>query len=682
MKTLKITLLLLGCTLPNALIAQIQPIDTWMTWLIDRLGDELDEEELVERLSELEVYLLSPIPIRDISAAYLAELQIFTDAEIRSVTEWVGGAEVMVITLEGFRAQVNLDEATMEFVSALAVFEQNERYTLQQSGQRLMIGALNGYVDFRAGKVFPESVGFSPDGNYLGTHLAFRESAAIHSKHVSARFSRYKMPGERFNYPRNAGPWTGSIVYRPVANRLGKTPIQLRSLILGDYRIRSGLGMVAATGNMRIDGTQQRFTQLASAPVLANGTSPSGKFLRGAAMWIQMYRMDLALSVSERPLSASYSDTSFYMPGWNTHIRTLNDLKKHHNIRERSFSMILRGDFSFKDATISAGTAWMSYFFNQSLSRRPGLSYASDGMGNHFSELSIFSSIRWRHSAYDAEWGQSNQKLGWVQSVRSDFGTSTVGIWARRYPFGFNTRLGNPASAYGGTNESGVGMWFRARPSNGLSLFYWSDRYNSFGPRFGTRLPVKGREWGVRVRVRLGTSQWVEGAFRQRNRLDNGIEGDVMGREIDQRLWTTGTSGNIRIRYLLVKGVQTQFRVSYSGHTQPHVSHRGWGTSALIIVQQGKFTMYAQQSIFNTDDHLTRIYFYEYDMQGSFRIPSFSGHGVRKFMMLHAAVSKGVTLRIKASTVRYSDRVVVGTGADATSGDQRWGFDAQLRVTF
>jgi hypothetical protein len=673
---------MLGCMLPDSLTAQTHPIDTWMTWLIDRLGDEMDEEELVERLSELEIYLLSPIPIRAVSAAYLAELQIFTDDEIRSVTEWVGGAGVVIMTLERFKGQVNLDEATKEFVSALAVFEQYEINTLTQSGQRSRIGALSGYVDFRAGKVFPKSVGFSPDGNYLGTHLAFRESAAINSRHLSARFSRYKMPGERFDYPRNAGPWTGSMVYRPASNRLGATPVYIRSLILGDHRIRSGLGLVAATGSMRIDGTQQRFTQLTSAPVLANGTSPSGKFLRGAAVWIQMYRIDLALSVSERPLSASQSESSFYMPGWNTHIRTLHDLQKHHNIRERSFSMILRGNFSFKDATISSGAAWMSYFFDQTLSRRPGLSYASDVTGNRFSDLSMFSSIRWRHSVYDAEWSRSNHNLGWVQVVKSDFGTSTVGIWARKYPFGFNPRLGNPASAYGGTNESGVGMWFQTRPSNGISLFFWSDRYKSFGPRFGTRLPVKGREWGARARARLGTSQWVEGTIRQRNRLNNGIEFDFMGREVDQRIWTTGTSGNIRVRYLLVKGVQTQFKVSYSGHTQPQVSYRGWGTSALIIVQQRLFAIYAQQSIFNTDDHLTRIYFYEYDMQGSFRIPSVSGHGVRQFLMLHAAVSKGVTLRIKASTLRYSDRVVVGTGADATSGDQRWGFDAQLRIMF
>lgn len=678
----------LRCALLLSLIfmanpAQSQSIDTdqWLVWMIDRFGDEIDEETLLDRLSTIEAYLVAPRRISSLGSTDLHSLQLLTDNEIELIVDWIEDSGVKNQTEMAFRTQVDIDEMVHELIVALVIFESESSERVGRrwwgSGKR----TLRGMVDVKAGSVYPAQSGYEADGQYLGPGYTLREQYVVQSNRLSARFSRYKMTGEPIDYPRKLGPWTGSIVYQNSAKRPSKS-VRIRTVVLGDHRFRSGHGLLAATGSMRVNGNQQRASGISSAPVTPNGASPSGKFHRGAALWASAGNTDLALSYSRRRLSASITDTLLYAPGWSTHIRTTNDLNKHHNISLSSVSVMARRHGTINTLNYHLGVAAVGYRWSDQISRRPGFSYEGDSAALQQVEWSMFGSATIREFSYTFELGQANSKLGWIQSFRAQTSKLDLGLWARRYPFGYDTRFGNPASAYGGANESGLGIWARAKPLKGVNFMIWSDTYQSLGPRFGTRLPVKGREWGAKGEWKVGEGRRVEVTFRNRNRLENEVLPDNFGRDYDFRVWNDGSTTKIAFYNPVNDYLRIKLQVSHSLVTKTGVKLKGWGTSALVMVNFDWIKLFAQTSMFSSEDHESRSYFYEYDMLGSFRIPTFSGYGQRSYLMGQIEVFDGLVVRIKVGVTEYLDRQVIGTGADASVGTRRWGGDAQIRWWF
>jgi len=297
-------------------------------------------------------------------------------------------------------------------------------------------------------------------------------------------------------------------------------------------------------------------------------------------------------------------------------------------------------------------------------------------------EWSVFGSTTFREFSYTSELGRANSKLGWIQSFLVHTSQLDLGLWVRRYPFGYDSRFGNPASAYGGTNESGLGIWARAKLVNGVSLMIWSDAYKSLGPRFGTRLPVKGREWGAKGEWKVGEGRRLELSIRNRNRLENEILPDNFSRDYDFRVWNESRSTKIAFHNPLNNFLRLKLQVSHSFVYKAGIALEGWGSSALIMINFGRISLYAQTSMFSSEDHESRSYFYEYDMLGSFRIPAFSGYGQRSYLMAQFEVFDGLIVRVKVGVTEYLDRQVIGTGADASVGARRWGGDAQIRWVF
>lgn len=663
--------------------AQSQSTDTdhWLVWMMDRFGDEIDEETLLDRLSTLEAYLVAPKRISNLGSSELHSLQLLTDHEIELIVDWIENSDVKNQTEMAFRTQVDVDEMVHELIVALVIFEDESSERVWRrwwgSGQR----TLRGMVDVKAGSVYPSQAGYEADGQYLGPGYTLREQYVVQSNGLSARFSRYKMAGEPIEYPRNLGPWTGSIVYQNSVNEASKS-LRIRTVILGDHRFRSGHGLLAATGSMRVNGNQQRASGITAAPVTPNGASPSGKFHRGAALWASAGNTDLALSYSRRRLSASITDTLLYTPGWSTHIRTTNDLNKHHNISLSSVSVMARRHGIISAINYNLGVAAVGYRWSEQLSRRPGFSYQDDAIAQQSMEWSAFGSVTYREFSYTTELGQANAKLGWIQSFRVETSHLELGLWARRYPFGYDSRFGNPASAYGGSNESGLGVWTRIKSANKVNVLFWSDSYASFGPRFGTRLPVKGREWGAKGEWKVGEGRRVEVSFRNRNRLENEVFPDKFGREYDFRVWNEGSATKIAFYNPVNDYFRIKLQVSHSIVNKAGVTLEGWGTAALVMVNIDRIRLYAQTSMFSSEDHESRSYFYEYDMLGSFRIPAFSGYGQRSYLMGHIEVFDGLIVRLKVGVTEYLDRQVIGTGADASVGARRWGGDVQIRWSF
>ncbi len=661
--------------------AQSADTDQWLVWMMDRFGEDLDEESLLERLNALEAYLVAPSHISNLDGPTLYALQLLTENEIRLILEWMTRADTEILSEVSFRTNVKVDEMVTELIVALTIFENEETERVERRWWGSRLGVLRGMADLKTGRTFPKQNGYRIGGQYLGPEFTLREQYVLQSEAISLRFSRYKMAGEPINYPKKLGPWTGSIVYQSNKSE-SSTAFKVRTFILGDHRFRSGHGLIASTGTMRVEGNKNRASSMSSAPVTPNGASPSGKFHRGLGIWATAGNNDIAISYSFRRLSASITDTLLYAPGWSTHIRTAHDLNKHHNVTLSSVSVMARRHGQIGPINVNLGASAVGYRWSDQVHRRPGFSYEGDATGLDGFEWSAFGSVVYREFTYTNEIGRANAKTGWIQGFQIHTAQLDLGLWSRKYPFGFETRFGNSASAYGGTNELGFGAWVRVKPVQLVNLMAWTDSYSSLGPRFGTRLPVKGREWGTRVEWKVGHGRRIEVSVRNRNRLENEALPDEFNRKYDFRIWIERFSAKIAFQNTLTDFLRLKLQISYADISKANDRFVGWGSLALLNLNFNHVKLFVQTSMFASDDHESRAYFYEYDMLGSFRIPSFSGYGHRSYLMGQFEVIKRLIIRIKFGVTEYFDRQVIGTGADASVGARRWNGEAQLRLTF
>jgi hypothetical protein len=85
-------------------------------------------------------------------------------------------------------------------------------------------------------------------------------------------------------------------------------------------------------------------------------------------------------------------------------------------------------------------------------------------------------------------------------------------------------------------------------------------------------------------------------------------------------------------------------------------------------------------SIYNIPSYETRIYLYEPEVLYGYSVPAYQGNGLRTLLVMKFRISKSLTLWVRGAITRYSDKTNVGTGLDATVGNYRGEFTAQIMV--
>ena len=457
----------------------------------------------------------------------------------------------------------------------------------------------------------------------------------------------------------------------------------LSGIYLGDFKIRFGLGSIAAPGTMRVDSRSVRTLNPSISTLSQNSSSTSGKFLRGIGITINHKDLQSTLVGSFRKLTSSITDSLYYLPSWYNHVRTENDRQKHHNMRVSTIGSVVRYNRMFNKLKINLGVIGLYHQFSELISIRNGLSYDYDFTGKSGFETSFSGSIQNKNLIYSFEASSVKNGYGIVQSVQSSWGTLNLGIWQRYYSIGFKPFLGNAPSAFSGSgNERGVGFWIRYRPAPSFTVESWGDRYQSLDVRYGTIAPISGQELGFKFINRIKKTTRIEFTFRSKSRLNNQIKPDEFNREINQRVNHSSNAAKLQVRTQLAKNLLSVQRLEINQQKIEAEKHKGIGLSQMIRLQVKSHYMYIQHTVFNASDHLSRLYFYEYDMINSLSMPSFSGLGHRSYFMIHLEFWQKLILRMKIGRVHYSDRFTIGTNQDSTSGNSRLSLAMQLRCRF
>lgn len=668
-------------------IQSVNPDTEWIQLLIDHYGLEWQDEEVDDYIFRLTDIANNPYPVRELDSQKLSELLFLTEITISEILNWQEKNELL--SKDNLANSQLLSYIELELLTYFVVFETyGTKYQSDRGELRSKFRAPSIYSDFKFKTLSPTAKGYKEHlPAYLGNKSRIEDKIWISEQNYSLHVSRSKLPGENFEYPLQSG---FSSFHLRIANpNLKNDPtstFQIKEVIIGDYQMRMGHGLIAKNGTMRI-GTEALSNQsgLLNTPV-PNRSTVSGKFLRGISTQLRIASFDAQLFYSKRSLSATpFDDNSYYLPGWITKRTTQSEVERYRNITllTTGFSTIYH--YRINSYRINFATILLNHEFNKPIIKRTGYFNNLAFEGKRSLEYTSFLSINSQTWSYSFELANGfGENRAFVQRFNIKKNDLSIGLWQRYYSEGFRTIFGTGPAAMGGSNnEVGMGFWLKYRKSRIHQFQLFLDNYKSLIPRSGSMMPIYGWDQIVNYSRILARISNLELRIRRRSQLNGSVWSDHYGREFYNRMLSQNISFRATFRQRPDKNVFIYSKFDYNSNINGLDLRQGsgLGISQLIRYSIKKLDLYLSHLVFNTINFDHRVFNYEYDLMQSFSIPSFYGNGQRSYLIIHLEPIKQVIMRFKVGYTKYYDRTIIGSGNDQIDNNYRFDFGFQLRLS-
>lgn len=136
----------------------------------------------------------------------------------------------------------------------------------------------------------------------------------------------------------------------------------------------------------------------------------------------------------------------------------------------------------------------------------------------------------------------------------------------------------------------------------------------------------------------------------------------------------------INFDYPVSDNIKMKTRAQFSTYDFDNASTKGMTILQDISVDFGKLSLVGRYAIFDTEDYDNRQYVYERDVWLAYSLPAYSGNGIRNYIMAEYSFTKKFTVWIRYSHTRYTDRDVIGSGADTITGKEKNDIRIQMRI--
>ena len=145
--------------------------------------------------------------------------------------------------------------------------------------------------------------------------------------------------------------------------------------------------------------------------------------------------------------------------------------------------------------------------------------------------------------------------------------------------------------------------------------------------------------------------------------------------EIKRNYW-------INFDYPVSDKIKMKSRAQFSTFDFDNVQSKGMAILQDISIDLGKLNFVARYAMFDTEDYDNRQYVYERDVWLAYSLPAYSGKGIRNYIVAEYAFSKKFSIWIRYAHTRYTDRDMIGSGADSIVGREKNDIRIQTRIKF
>ena len=455
----------------------------------------------------------------------------------------------------------------------------------------------------------------------------------------------------------------------------------LKSLYLGDYRVKMGQGLLMWGGFASGKSSQAVANEKAATGFHEHSSTDEVNFLRGIAvsflplnnltcnLFASYKKTDASVPLKEALDEEDFITAKLYKTGLH---RSLTEMAKKHKAKEKT----LGGSISWNTLYFKLGASCVYYDFSPNLAL--GNAYYQqygDSGSNRFLYSLDYKTSYLRFYLFGETAFSDNGALATINGLRWTKDIISLSFIHRYYQKDYKSYYASAFGEYTGTsNEEGIYFGLESDLMKNLKLNMYFDRFRFFSPRYRAEYSSPGYEYLGELNYRLKNARHV-----LRYKFEHKAE------DIDKR---PGTRNKSELRYQfyynLNPKVEFRTRISYSTYKKSLLTDHGFFISQdlILISNNEKFKTQIRMAYFDIDSYNSRIYTYENNVLYGYSFPSFMHRGWRYYANMSLKVKKYLCFYTKIGYSLYPHKKSIGTNRDMTDGSGRLDFTLQLRIKF
>lgn len=471
-----------------------------------------------------------------------------------------------------------------------------------------------------------------------------------------------------------------------------------KNIILGDYQLQFGQGLVSSAGFYMGKGAETvltvRRSNLGGKPY---SSAMEMNFFRGGMATYQLGNFEITGFYSGLNRDANMVRDSLGNSLFATSLQTagLHRTPSESSDRKALFEQNKGANLSYisSKGDLRLGLTVLQTSFNQELikSDKPYNFYEFSGKENTL--IGINYSYDYQNVNFFGEVARSQSAgVGLVSGMLASFKKGTdMSLLYRNYEPNFHSFYANAFSENArNINETGYYVGVRHWLNRKWQLSSYVDYFYFPWYRYLVdKQTTKGFDYLIRLLYQPNKKMQAFLQIRQENKEENtkliedyiDSKGKLKTREI------TIVSNRIKrimianIDYKLSKLWSFQTRASFSTFQfdgQPLTN--GFSVAQDASLDLGNLSFTGRLALFNTDDYDNRQYFYEQDVLYAFSFPAYYRHGIRHYLMLQYKISKNVDAWIRWARTDLFGEASFGSGLDEILSPHRSEVKVQLRI--
>jgi len=650
-------------------------------------SEDADYENLYESLFQLYV---NPLDLNSVTSDELAATFILSDIQIKSFfahREKLGP----FISLYELQAIPHFDLATIYKLIPFVTVEPglpSARETLKNPTQHFLM--------LRSGKLLEQQKGFSEidtssrsttryQGKALYGYLRYRYAR---TGSYSFGVSLEKDSGEKWwewKPKRQIFGADFSSFHAQIMNR-GK----LKNLIIGDFQMQAGQGLIMAAGFSLGKGSEVIRTTYRSTLGLRPYTSVlEANFFRGiAATYAFNKHIDITTFISRTRRDASLDNisddpdgqiiSSLLISGYH---RTVTERGKHGIIPEQNIGF--HALYKMPSQRGQLGLTLLNTSFSSHLKKKDEAYNRFEFEGKQNLTVGLHGDYRWQNFHLFGEGARSQSGgIGALGGFIAGLGkTLDFTLLLRHYDRDFHTFYGNSISeATRPINETGSywGLRYSKNRRWQFSAFYDSFRFPWL--KYQINAPSDGHDFYLHVLWKPNKRFNAYALFHEKHKQHNLPDANLA---ISPVVTTVRRTAMINVEYEVPLRFSIRTRLQggdfyYEGNSR---------SSGLTILQDvtwhfSKLELSARIAFFATDNYDSRQYVYEKDMLYAFSLPAYYDWGTRHYLMARYNLAKQIKLWLRWSQTRYTNLEAISSGLNEIKGKTRSELKAQLMYQF
>jgi len=649
--------------------------------VIEELVSELDPEESGQEIAEL-VELLEDLAANpsNINRANADELAGIPGIDFRIARE--------IIT---YREQVNPFEEISQLVEVPGIGEVTYRkirpFVTTGSGSQLRrdlylnrrYWTAGGRFDLLSGvqSVVQKQEGYRRSDSqtrYAGTPLKLSNRMRYRSDRLSINLTQEKDPGESLN---------GFTGFDYTSWHVGvRNAGVLQNLVIGDFRVSYGQGLILWTG-----GSFGKSSQIRGAAVKNDlgirpytSTQETNAF-RGVAGTVGK-NLQVSGFYSSRPQTASeVNETDVRFPSASGLHRTQNERARRHNLQQETLGGRVR--YHFRRGVIGISAYRNQY--SRSVQRGAQPYQVHQFSGNTLSATSADFQVSAGPALLFTEAARTdNGGTGLITGSELDFKRqTTLSMAYRRYSADFQSIFGSGFGEQSRTqNEEGFYLGLDQALGEKMSFRGYYDIYRTFAARFRNSRPTTGTDGLARIEFNPHAELTLYAQYRHKKREQETEQEDAFGRSRLHMSHTLRSNVRMQAEYSVHPSLRLRSRLDFVRARQTTSSP----TYGMLFFQDARFspgpdlTLDLRITLFDTDDFSSRVFQFENDLLYVMSNTMLFDQGQRMYAVLRYRPIPSLTIRMKAATTLYENRFEIGSGLDRIRGNRRSDIGLQIQL--